>query len=499
MSAKLYQNWTLALILGLLVFRVAALLMFPLGLHGDEAQYWAWSKNLDWGYFTKPPLIAWVIASTTSVFGDAEWAVRISSPFLHSITGFVIFLTGRVLFNAQTGFWAACIYLFMPALWLSSLIVSTDVSLLLCWAVALHAAVLMRRDGPSWPRGLQLGLAIGIGMLAKYAMLFFVLALLAGMIFDAPSRRAFLSRYGLAAGVIAAVLITPNVMWNARHDFATLSHTAANANLGGSDASLPVHPIELISFLIDQFGVFGPISFAVLLCGFWMAIMRKLSPGALWISIFSAMSLCVICAEALLSRANANWAVTSYVAGSILAAHIGISIWPRAKRALKFGVVFQNAIGLLAISAVMSPSLTNTVGLANSVKRLRAWPETKTTLEGIYKAGHEGQKYEAIAFDKRIIFYDLLYYGLDGVAPMRMWLYRSHPENHAELTKPLAATSSEDAPILIVNYYDIYEEQLREDFARLEALPPLDIDLGGGKRRQLNVWAGYGYTPTKTR
>jgi 4-amino-4-deoxy-L-arabinose transferase-like glycosyltransferase len=81
-----YQKWTLLLIAALLTFRVGALLVSPLGLHGDEAQYWAWSKDLDWGYFTKPPLIAWTIWVTTSLFGDAEWAVRLSSPVLHSIT-----------------------------------------------------------------------------------------------------------------------------------------------------------------------------------------------------------------------------------------------------------------------------------------------------------------------------------------------------------------------------------------------------------------------------
>ena len=128
-----WHKWALCLILVILLFRLVALINSPWGLHGDEAQYWAWSKDLDWGYFTKPPLIAWVIFSTTSIFGDAEWAVRLSSPVLHSVTAYLIFRTGRFAFDSKTGFWAAAIYLLMPALWLSSGIVSTDVSLLLCW------------------------------------------------------------------------------------------------------------------------------------------------------------------------------------------------------------------------------------------------------------------------------------------------------------------------------------------------------------------------------
>ena len=38
--------------------RIAALIYSPLGLYHDEAQYWAWSRTFDWGYFTKPPMIA---------------------------------------------------------------------------------------------------------------------------------------------------------------------------------------------------------------------------------------------------------------------------------------------------------------------------------------------------------------------------------------------------------------------------------------------------------
>ena len=79
---------------------------------------------------------------------------------------------------------------------------------------------------------------------------------------------------------------------------------------------------------------------------------------------------------------------------------------------------------------------------------------------------------------------------------MKMWMYEAAPANHAELTSPLAA---QEGPMLVLNYYDHYEDELREDFERLERLPDIDIDLGGGKRRQLRVWAGYGYTPTTGR
>ncbi len=486
MAMEKYQKWTLVLIAALLIFRVAALFISPLGLHGDEAQYWAWSKDLDWGYFTKPPLIAWVIWSTTSLFGDAEWAVRLSSPVLHSLIAFVIFRTARDAFNARTGFWAAAVYLLMPALWLSSSIVSTDVSLLLCWALAMNAWLHLR-ERASWPRALQLGAAIGMGLLAKYAMLFFIPALIAAIIFDPATRKGLTNIKGAAAGLLALLIFTPNILWNAAHDFATVSHTADNANLGHS---FPFHPAELLSFLGDQFGVFGPITFGVYILALIAALKGRLSGPAKWIAFFGLSPLLIISLEALLSRANANWAVTSYIAGSILTAHFGLTYGPRAIKWLRGGIWAQTMICLVLGIALLSPTLTNSLGLANAVKRLRAWPETTALIRTAFEKGHEGRAFETVSVDQRILFYDINYYMRGAPLPLTILMPDGVAKHHAHLTSALQA---KDGPVLVVNYYKNNQEALKTVFARLEPLPPISIDLGGGKRRELKLWAGYGY------
>ena len=154
-----YEKWICLILAALLGLRLIILFVAPWGLHGDEAQYWAWSQDLDFGYFSKPPMIAWVIASTTGVFGHAEWAVRLAAPFLHCLTAVMIFLTGRKLVSAQIGFWAALTYILMPAVWLSSYIISTDAVLLLFWSIGLHAWASLR-EKPSWGLAIQLGLCL---------------------------------------------------------------------------------------------------------------------------------------------------------------------------------------------------------------------------------------------------------------------------------------------------------------------------------------------------
>ncbi len=478
----------LLILIGLaLAIRLFIVFNSPLGLHGDEAQYWAWSTDLDWGYFTKPPLIAWIIATSTTIFGHAEWAIRLPSSLIHSLTAWVLYITGRKAFDARTGFWAACTYLFMPAVWLSSTIISTDVPLLLCWALALNAWVALRKSA-TWPRAIQLGLAVGFGLLAKYAMMFFIPVFVLAIIFDRPTRQAVLGLKGIFVILVTAALFVPNIIWNLNNDFATLSHTADNANLKSQLFNID----ELVTFLIDQLGVFGPISFAVLIIALWK--FRTLPPFGKWLSALALMPLSVISIGAFLSRANANWAVTTFIAGSLIVAIVAIDR-PKFLRALKYGLIGQSVIMVTMGFIILSPSLADSFGLSNSVKRLRAWPETMSVMESRFEAGHNGQAFEAVATDSRLIFYNKTYYSTADKMPFYMWMFTSVPNNHAELTYPLPEM---EGPVLLINYYDDgYEKFFREDFHRLIPLEPIEIELGGGKVRRLKTWAGYGYTPTK--
>ncbi len=490
-SGPNYHKQVLILILGLTLIRIIGLVISPLNLHGDEAQYWSWSRTFDWGYFSKPPMIAWLIGATTSVFGNAEWAVRLSTPLIHPLTAYVLFRTGRFLFDARTGFWAACLYFLMPAVWLSSGIVSTDVPLLLCWAVALNALVHLRESrNIRW--AVMLGAAIGFGMLSKYAMVFFLLALGLCILLDPKSRRALLSRAGLLVIVIATLILSPNLAWNAANDFATLNHTAANANIKG----VPFHPFELLEFMGSQFGVFGPVTMVLLVLACLAALRGKLGQDALLLSLFVLAPLAVITLEALLSRANANWAVSAYVSASLLGAHFGLKAF---ERAMKAGIGLNIFLGLILTLGGLVPAFANQVGQANAFKRMRGWPETKLAVQQAVERGHDGRAFTALAVDNRLVFYDLLYYGIekDTALPLRIWLHTAYIDNHAEATAALAASNLADGPVLIVNYYSDYEDELLDDFVRLDKLPPLEIDLGGGKIRRLRLWAGYGYTPTK--
>jgi len=359
---------------------------------------------------------------------------------------------------------------------------STDAALLLCWAVALHGWACLR-DGGGWGRVLQLGAALGLGLLSKYAMAFMVPVLCFAVLFDAPSRKALLGPRGFIVAAIAAALLFPNLMWNAAHDFATISHTVENANLGQD----LFNPDEVIQFWIDQFGVFGFVPFPMLLIALFAAFKTHLPSPAKWIAVLTALPLLAITLEALLSRANANWAVTAYIAGPLL-----VALWavqsPNRLAWLKWGLILQTALVISVGTIAMSEKTVDAAGLTNAFKRLRAWPKTAEDVKAKLAQGD----YAFIAVDNRLVFYDLNYYGI-GETELTMWSLNASPAHHANLTRALPNTNE---PILILSYHHNFETYFREDFETLTELAPIEIDLGPEKTRVLKLWRGTGYKRT---
>src|SRR5262245_62924266 len=98
-----------ALLIGLTVLRLIGLKLSVVDLFVDEAQYWAWSRELALGYFSKPPLLAWTIAAAERVCGDAEWCVRAPAPILYLAASLAAYGIGRTCYDETVACWAALI------------------------------------------------------------------------------------------------------------------------------------------------------------------------------------------------------------------------------------------------------------------------------------------------------------------------------------------------------------------------------------------------------
>ncbi|MDJ0638019.1 MAG: glycosyltransferase family 39 protein [Paracoccaceae bacterium] len=317
-AARLSEPRVAALvILGLTLWRLGTLAFDETELWVDEAQYWLWGQHLDWGYFSKPPLIAFWLRAVTDLAGsDSAFWIRVSGSLLHALTAGLIYLSAARLFDRPAGAAAALLYATAPMVTLGSWLFSTDTLLLPCYAAAFYA-YLRLREAPSTRWALLMGAALGLGFLAKYAVIYFPLSLALATLLI-PSARIAWRGAGLAL-VTMLVIAAPNLWWNVANGGTTVRHIAKdNAKVDASG----MNPASALEFLVSQFVVFGPVAFAAFLLALWWAIRRKAPPNTGLLLIFSALVVAILTVQGLRSSANANWAVTAYVAGAVLAGAI---------------------------------------------------------------------------------------------------------------------------------------------------------------------------------
>src|SRR6266571_3338711 len=67
----------------LTVVRLVGLNLSVVDLFFDEAQYWAWSREPAFGYFSKPPLLAWTIWLAERICGSSEACIRAPAPLFY--------------------------------------------------------------------------------------------------------------------------------------------------------------------------------------------------------------------------------------------------------------------------------------------------------------------------------------------------------------------------------------------------------------------------------
>lgn len=485
----------IALVAALTVARLIALFATPLELYPDEAQYWLWSRTLDFGYYSKPPVIAWAIWATTAIGGDAEAWVRLSATLFQAGATLTVFLIGRRLYSPAVGFAAAALYALMPGIQLSALVAATDAPLLFFLGLSILAYVTLQdaaRRGKSWLAA-GLGAALGLAFLSKYAAIYFVIGLAAHLIASRTARAVWTPATAATAIAAFAVVLAPNLVWNAHHGFATLQHTAANAAWSGVQL---FNITEMGVFLGSQLGVFGPIPFVALGVGVALSVVRrKVTPADLTLLCFALPPLLIVTGQAFISRANANWSGAGYLAGAILVA-AWLVRW-RARGWLIGALVTQAIVAAFFLACVISPALADKAGLANGLKRARGWDEiTRLILD---RADAEPDL-TAIAVNNRFLFYSLAYYGrerLDRRTPLASWLLMEGPRNQAETASPLTAEIGRR--VLMVSFEGWRRREMQADFTATSGLEIGSVRLDARHKRRVEMFVGEGFAPRPRR
>ena len=399
----------------LIVFKIIAIIFTEFSLYGDEAQYWLWSQSLDLGYYSKPPLLAWFLGGYSVLFGDSFVSLKIFPIVVYFFISYAIYkLCLNLSFDNKNAKLCALSFFVIPAASLSSFLISTDLLLLLFWVISM-ALLLKVIKTKSTLNFFLLGLVLGLGFLAKYAAIYFLLNLLVLLLLDRTSLKIFKTNpLGVLVFLLSFIIVLlPNILWNFNNGWITLSHTSDNANLQNLNLNL----YEPIKFLGSQILMVGPVLFVMFL--FSLKNFR-LDYENKFLLIFSLPIILIVLVESYLVRANANWAAPALISIFIFLFRV-----VNKRHLLKINFIFNYLIAFLLFFSILNTS-------ENKVF------DRITGVEGFSKNLSEIIKDKDIVVSDRIIFSNIAYQ-LRNKENLILMPYETGTSitNHFQMSSPL--------------------------------------------------------------
>jgi len=457
----------------LLAWRFWVVPQMGITLYVDEAQYWTWAQHLDWGYYSKPPGVAALIAASTALFGNGLLGVKALAMLLYPLAAATCWHIARRLYDARIAFWSALAVLTLPIFAWLGLFVSTDALLTLFWALAL-LAYLRALDSDRWADWLLLGLLCGLGLLSKYTMAAFLgAAFLHLLAFHRP--RLGTAKPWLAAG-LALLILSPNLYWNVTHDFPTLRHTAeitVSKRAGGGLRALG-------EFWAAQWGAFGPVlgSVFVLLLRARESWRDGPTRLLLW---FSLPLWAIVSAQAINSNANANWAAPAFAPATI--AVVAWLLQRGKQRLLVIGVAFNIALAGVAYhwQLVLATVDGKTAAKLNFYNRAQGWDGLGRQLKPILAAHPDA----VLVANNRTLLAHMLYEVRDLNPAAASWNPSGKPSDHYKLTTDLRPYIGRDALLIST---DQVGPDFSSRFAGIDKLATLTAPVDARTSRTMDVY-----------
>jgi len=412
-----------------------------LPLSVDEAYYMAWSKSLDWGYWTKPPVIAWAIAAARSVCGETAGCVRVTSLMAFPLTSLVLLaLSYRMTKSWTSACVTSALFATLPLSSFYGIAATTDAFLLLFWACAM-LFLWLAIEGKFWAWPL-LGLAFGLGLLSKYTMLVFGVSAL--LVLAHPQwRHAWKSTGPYLALLVALLVFSPNIVWNLTYQMPTFQHTAAISQ-GGNAYGL--HWDVLGKFLLEQLLLGNPL--LVIGWGFALIVGLRNTDHRHWFALSATLPIVLaISLQALLSRAHANWAAPVFL-GMCLTS-VGY-LWPSHKKTIVAALAFNT---LFAASLYHYQTLiAEPFGLRGTVASdpfwaVRPWPALASHVESELATQYEKSSWKIASEDRAVLAQVQAQLNLPPGSALG-WQRLAKPDNHFDQHFPMPVDVK--SPVLLI-------------------------------------------------
>ncbi|QGY40509.1 phospholipid carrier-dependent glycosyltransferase [Pseudodesulfovibrio cashew] len=361
-----------------------------LNLVQDEAQYWDWIRRPQLSYYSKGPLIAWVIAAWCKVFGSTELGVRFGS--IIGMTGIQTALyvgVSRVWREYRLALYVLFVAATLPLLNGLGILMTTDNPLILCWTVAFFALSAATRNKPDHTPGnlpfVIISACLALGILAKYMMLAFlalgtIYALILHFRGQLPER--FWRRFALAALAGTVVGMLPIVIWNMQNDWVGFKHVAKLT--AGKDKPFSIRFLPFLEMFGAQVALLAPWWFPFIMLGGWRSIKKSwFGPvgsfdekyrHTLQAALFFWPLWLTITLWALKSKTEANWTAVSFMAAAIVGGSAFQSWWENPERKARGKRLLAGTAAMFTLLIFASP-LAPLPDQYNITHRLKGWED----------------------------------------------------------------------------------------------------------------------------
>jgi dolichol-phosphate mannosyltransferase len=200
-------------------------------------------------------MIAWLIALSTGLLGNSEFAVRLPAIVCGLATAYFMYRWTEQLFGTTSACLVLMLLAVFPFYFATGFFMIPDTPLTAAWAGCLWflSRALLAESRGAW---LGVGICIGLGMLSKYSIALLGPAILAFVILDTRARPWLWRREPYLAILVAALLFGPVVVWNANHDW--ISFLYQGSDRWSTDIDFSLHILILSALLlITPFGLIG--------------------------------------------------------------------------------------------------------------------------------------------------------------------------------------------------------------------------------------------------
>ncbi len=376
-----YADGLMLFLLLLSFFRITFILTGPFDLTPDEAHYWEWSRRLDWSYYSKGPMIAWLVRAGTAVFGNTVLGLRVVAVVLSALSSMLLFRLGRELYGERTGLAAAILLQIIPLFSVFGILLTIDSPFTFFWVLSLylfHRAV--RPDGQARLATWALtGLAVGLGLLTKYTMAFFPLSAFLFLCFRREARPILKTPGPYLALLTSAIVFSPVLIWNASHNWVTVRHTAGQAHL---QDGLMLSLGTFAEFFGSQLGVVTPLLFALMIAALLKVRTTREGSFLFWLSL---PILVFFLLKSIQGKVQANWAMTGYISACIAFAAVYMEPWGTLRKPLRFTVGAALILALALSVAAHFPAALKLPDRLDPTLRLVGWKELGREADAAYR------------------------------------------------------------------------------------------------------------------